>query len=302
MNKELNVARVLKQLVYILEENDFVLYYDKRFESLKPQIDDERNYLYHQYLDNPYSPITYLSFRDSELNTDYHLDYRDTFTHTLHYSKYPYPMPQNPRSLKMETYLDPYKEYSEIEAKELAQEIFHELMEANKQQFEPNDVRLTKYRKSTIITKESLSKNRKSTIITKESLSKNKLETRIYKHLAPHYGTIFLDEPFYIIDSPFDDTKCKISIDSDLKIKIQVTVEIYPCQIQTKRNGVLIEVFALDDDEYTLTDDVGAKYSTEDTISSPNNVYETIQELINKIKSVQIQLSKNKGTSQNDII
>ena len=158
MNKELNVARVLKQLVYILEENDFVLYYDKRFESLKPQIDNERNYLYHQYLDNPYSPITYLSFRDSELNTDYHLDYRDEFTHTLHYSKYPYPMPQNPRSLKMETYIDPYKEYSETEAKELAQEIFNELMEANKQQFEPNDVRLTKYRKSTIITKEPLSK------------------------------------------------------------------------------------------------------------------------------------------------
>ena len=288
MNKELNVARVLKQLVYILEENDFVLYYDKRFESLKPQIDDEHDYLYHQYLDNPYSPITYLSFRDSELNTDYHLDYRDTFTHTPHYSKYPYPMPQNPRSLKMETYLDPYKEYSEIEAKELAQEIFHELMEANKQQFEPKDVRLRKYRKSTII--------------TKEPLSKNKLETRIYKHLAPYYGTIFLDEPFYITDSPFDDTKCKISIDSDLKIKIQLTVEVYPCQIQTKRNGVLIEVFALDNDEYTLTDDVGTKYSAEDKISSPNNVYKTIQELINRIKSVRIQLSKNKGTSQNDII
>ena len=45
MNKELNVARVLKQLVYILEENDFVLYCDKRFESLKPQIDDTHDYL-----------------------------------------------------------------------------------------------------------------------------------------------------------------------------------------------------------------------------------------------------------------
>ena len=49
-----------------------------------------------------------------------------------------------------------------------------------------------------------------------------------------------------------------------MKIKIQVTVETYPCLIQTKRNGVLIEVFALDEGEYTLTDDVGAKYSTED--------------------------------------
>lgn len=276
MTKELNVARVLKQLVYILEENDFVLYCDKRFESLKPQIDDTHDYLYHYYLDNPYSPITYLSFRDSELNTDYRLDYYDEFTHTLHYSKYPYPMPQNPRSLKMETYLDPYKSYSEIEAKELAQEIFSELMRANTQQFEPNDIRPTKYRKPIIV--------------TKKPPSQNELETRIYKHLAPHYGTVLLNDSFYITDSPFDDTQCKISITSDLKIKIQVTVETYPCLIQTKRNGVLIEVFALDEEEYTLTDNVGAKYSTEDTISSPNKTYETIQKLINKIKSVKDQM------------
>lgn len=38
MDKELNVARVLKQLVYILEDNDFVLYYDKRFKSSVPQV------------------------------------------------------------------------------------------------------------------------------------------------------------------------------------------------------------------------------------------------------------------------
>ena len=101
MDKELNVARVLKQLVYILEENDFVLYYDKRFESLKPQIDDEHDYLHHESYDGPYSPMTYLRFRDSESKVDYHLDYRDVFTHTLHYSKYLYPMPQNPFSHKM---------------------------------------------------------------------------------------------------------------------------------------------------------------------------------------------------------
>lgn len=59
MDKELNVARVLKQLVYILEENDFVLYYDKRFKSSAPQIDGEHDYLYHNFLDNPYSPLTY---------------------------------------------------------------------------------------------------------------------------------------------------------------------------------------------------------------------------------------------------
>ena len=99
-----------------------------------------------------------------------------------------------------------------------------------------------------------------------------------------------MNDSFYITDSPFDDTRCKISITSDLKIKIQVTVETYPCLIQTKRNGVLIEVFALDEGEYTLTDDVSAKYSTEDTISSPNKTYETIQKLINKIKTVKDQM------------
>ena len=149
MNKELNVARVLKQLVYILEKHKFVLYYDKRFESLKPQIDDEHDYLYHEFLDNP---LTYLRFKDSELKIDYHLDYRDEFTHTLHYSKYSYPMPRNPRSLKMETYLDPYKEYTKDEAKELAQKIYDELIYANKQVFKPNDEPYTKYRKFTTLT------------------------------------------------------------------------------------------------------------------------------------------------------
>lgn len=153
MNKELNVACVLKQLIYILEENDFVLYYDKRFESLKPQIDEEHNYLYHEFLDDPYNPLTYLRFKDSESKIDYHLDYRDEFTHTLHYSKYPYPMPRNPRSLKMETYLDPYKEYTKDEAKKLAQKIYDELIHANKQQFKPKDEPYTKYHEFTTLTK-----------------------------------------------------------------------------------------------------------------------------------------------------
>lgn len=154
MDKELNVARVMKQLVYIIEANDFVLYYDKRFKSSVPQIDDEHDYLYHNFLDNPYSPVTYLHFRDSESKTDYNLDYRDVFTHTLHYSKYLYPMPQNPFSHKMETYLDPYKVYSEAEAKELAEEIFNELMSVEKMPFAPNDTRPTKYREFITLTKE----------------------------------------------------------------------------------------------------------------------------------------------------
>ena len=34
---EFTVAKILKQLVLILEKNDFVLYYDKRFPSMKQQ-------------------------------------------------------------------------------------------------------------------------------------------------------------------------------------------------------------------------------------------------------------------------
>ncbi len=50
MNKELNVARVLKQpLSYILEENDFVLT-TTNFRVTKPQIDDEYDYLYNEHL------------------------------------------------------------------------------------------------------------------------------------------------------------------------------------------------------------------------------------------------------------
>lgn len=153
MNKELNVARVLKQLVYILEEHGFVFYYDKRFDVSRPQLDNKHDYLYHEFLDDPYSPLTYLHFTDNESKIDYHLDYRDEFTHTLHYSKYPYPMPRNPYTLKMKTYLDPYKEYNDNDAKQLAQKIFDELMHSRKQVFKPNDEPYTKYHEFTTLTK-----------------------------------------------------------------------------------------------------------------------------------------------------
>ena len=270
MTKELNVARVLKQLVYILEEHDFVLYYDKRFESLKPQIDAEHDYLYHDSYDGPYSPMTYLRFRDSESKTDYNLDYRDVFTHTLHYSKYLYPMPQNPFSHKMETYLDPYKTYSEAEAKELAEEIFDELMNVEKMSFAPNDTRSTKYREFTLLTKEPP---------TRESLAE-----RIYKELEPHYGTVFLDEPFYPSVEPLDETKCTISITPDLKIKVSVTSEEYPRREHTIRHGVHIQFCEYDEEAQELVEHVGVKYSTDATIESPLVLHATIQELLERIK------------------
>lgn len=270
MDKELNVARVLKQLVYILEEYDFVLYYDKRFESLKPQIDDEHDYLYHESFGNPYCPMTYLQFRDSKSRMDYNLDYRDVFTHTLHYSKYLYPMPQNPFSLKMETYLDPYKVYSEAEAKELAEKIFYELMGVEKIPFHPNDIRPTKYRE--FIT------------LTKEPRTRENLTERIYEELEPHYETVFIDEPFYPNIEPLDETKCTISITPDLQIKVSVTSEEYPRRAHTVRGRVRIQYCEYDEDAQELVEHVGVKYSTDATIESPLLLYTTIQELIERIK------------------
>lgn len=273
MDKELNVARVLKQLVYILEDNDFVLYYDKRFESLKPQIDDEHDYLYHDAFDGPYSPMTYLQFRDSESKVDYNLDYRDVFTHTLHYSKYLYPMPQNPFSLKMETYLDPYKVYSEAEAKELAEEIFNELVSKNNQNFAPNDTRPTKHREFITLTKEPP---------TRETLAE-----RIYKELEPHYRPVLLDEPFYVGVKPLDETKCTISITPDLRIKVSVTSEAYPRHEHIMRCGVRIQYCKYDENTQELVEYVGVKYSTDKTIESPLVLNATIQELLEQIKMVK---------------
>lgn len=272
MDKELNVARVLKQLVYILEENDFVLYYDKRFESLKPQIDNKHDYLYHESYDGPYSPMTYLQFRDSESKTDYHLDYRDVFTHTLHYSKYLYPMPQNPFSLKMETYLDPYRVYSEAEAKELAEEIYNELMNVKTVQ-NGASFQQTKYREFITLTKEPF---------TRETLAE-----RIYEVLKPHYGTVFLDEPFYPSVEPLDETKCTISITPDLQIKVGVTSEEYPRREHTIRHGVHIQFCEYDEEAQELVGQVGVKYSTDATIESPLVLYATIQELLERIKYVK---------------
>lgn len=270
MNKELNVARVLKQLVYILEENDFVLYYDKRFESLKPQIDDEHDYLYNEYLNEKHHPVTYLHFRDSESKVDYNLDYRDSFTHTLHYSKYHYPMPQNPFSLKMETYLDPYKAYSEAEAKELAEKIYNELMSLKPILFDQNTDRSIKYRE--FIT------------LTKEPRTRETLANRIYEELEPHYGTIFIDEPFYPSVEPLDETKCTISITPDLQIKVSMTSEEYPRHEYVVRGGVRIQYCEYDENAQKLIEQVGVKYSTDATIESPLVLHVTIQELLKRIK------------------
>ena len=237
MDKELNVARVLKQLVYILEENDFVLYYDKRFESLKPQIDDEHDYLYNEYLNEKYHPVTYLRFRDSESKTDYNLDYRDSFTHTLHYSKYHYPMPQNPFSLKMETYLDPYKTYSEVETKELAEKIYNELMSLKPILFDQNTDRSTKYR--TFIT------------LTKEPPTKETLAERIYGHFELHDNLVQVKIIQY---QCWDSSGFAIQLNDTTKIKASTTMDDIGIKIEDSRELKVDEHFT--ENVQTMIDNV----------------------------------------------
>lgn len=182
-------------------------------------------------------------------------------------------MPQNPFSLKMETYLDPYKVYSEAEAKELAEKIYNELMSLKPILFDQNTDRSTKY--SEFIT------------LTKEPLTREALTERIYEELEPHYGTVFLDEPFYPSVEPLDETKCTISITPDLQIKVSVTSEEYPRKEHTMRYGVRIQYCEYDENTQKLVEHVGVKYSTDKTIESPLVLHATIQELLERIETVK---------------
>ena len=181
-------------------------------------------------------------------------------------------MPQNPFSHKMETYLDPYKVYSEAEAKELAEKIYNELMNVKTVQ---------------IRTKHQQIKYREFTTLTKEPPTRETLAERIYKELEPHYGTVFLDEPFYPSVEPLDETKCTISITPDLQIKVSVTSEEYPRKEHTMRYGVRIQYCEYDEDTQELIEQVGVKYSTDKTIESPLVLHATIQELLERIETVK---------------
>ena len=152
IDRHLNAARVLKHLVYILEQKGFVLRYDRRFERLKPKLDNKHDYLHHEYLNNPYSSLTYLRFRDQNFKYDYELDYDDSFFGSFNYSKYAYPTPQNPRRLDLAVDYNSYKDYTSTEAEALAQAIFDELMNAPTQTLEPDDKLVTKYRKELRVT------------------------------------------------------------------------------------------------------------------------------------------------------
>ena len=146
-------------------------------------------------------------------------------------------------------------------------------MRVEKMSFAPNDTRPTKYREFITLTKEPL---------TRETLAE-----RIYKELEPHYGTVFLDEPFYPSVEPLDETRCTISMTPDSHIKVSVTSEEYPRREHRVWCGVHIQYCEYDVDTRELVERVGVKYSTDKTIESPRLLHKTIQELLERIKYVK---------------
>lgn len=124
---ELTIARILKQLALILEENGFVLYYDKRFPSMKPHINDSTPYLYHNSLGHMHQPCLQLRFHDKDKEIDYAIRYDKNFPRSLKYDKTPYPN-QIPVYMSLPTSLNPCQKYSEDEAKELAMTWYKKLM------------------------------------------------------------------------------------------------------------------------------------------------------------------------------
>lgn len=124
---EFTVAKILKQLVLILEKNDFVLYYDKRFPSMKPHINDSTPYLYHNSLGHMHQPCLQFRFHDKDKQIDYAIRYDKNFPRSLKYDKTPYPN-QIPVYMRLPTSLNPCQTYSEDEAKELAMKWYQNLM------------------------------------------------------------------------------------------------------------------------------------------------------------------------------
>lgn len=116
---EFTVAKILKQLALILEENGFVLYYDKRFPSMKPHINDTTPYLYHNSLGHMHQPCLQFRFHDKDKQIDYAVRYDKNFPRSLKYDKTPYPN-QAVVYMRLPTSLNPCQKYSEDEAKELA--------------------------------------------------------------------------------------------------------------------------------------------------------------------------------------
>lgn len=124
---EFTVAKILKQLALILEENGFVIYYDKRFPSMKPHVNDSTPYLYHNSLGHMHQPCLQFRFLDKDKQIDYAVRYDKNFPRSLKYDKTPYPN-QAPVYRSLPTAIHPCQTYSENEAKELAMTWYKDLM------------------------------------------------------------------------------------------------------------------------------------------------------------------------------
>ena len=116
---EFTIAKILKHLALILEENGFILYYDKRFPSMKPHINDTAPYLYHNSLGHMHQPCLQFRFHDKDKQIDYAVCYDKNFPRSLKYDKTPYPN-RTVVYMRLPTSLNPCQKYSEDEAKELA--------------------------------------------------------------------------------------------------------------------------------------------------------------------------------------
>lgn len=124
---EFTVAQILKQLALIIEENGFVIYYDKRFPSMKPNINDNTPYLYHNSLGHMHQPCLQFRFRDKDKQIDYAVRYDKNFPRSLKYDKTPYPN-RAIVYMRLPTSLNPCQTYSEDETKELAMTWYKDLM------------------------------------------------------------------------------------------------------------------------------------------------------------------------------
>ena len=149
---EFTVAKILKQLVLILEKNDFVLYYDKRFPSMKPHINDSTPYLYHNSLGHMHQPCLQFRFRDKDKQIDYAICYDKNFPRSLKYDKTPYPN-RAVVYMRLPTSLNPCQTYSEDEAKELAMKWYKNLMKKPVESTIKNDNTFTEHYEAIVLTK-----------------------------------------------------------------------------------------------------------------------------------------------------
>lgn len=149
---EFTVAKILKQLALILEENDFVLYYDKRFPSMKPHINSNTPYLYHNSLGHMHQPCLKFRFHDKNKQTDYAIRYDKNFPRSLKYDKTSYPN-QAPVYMSLPTSLNPCQKYSENEAKELAMTWYKNLMKKPIEKTIKSDNAFTDHYETVVLTK-----------------------------------------------------------------------------------------------------------------------------------------------------